>query len=74
MVQALQNLPARPELILAAPLAVHLQTQTPALADLFALWPTLEREAPDVVTFGAASVQDAVRTLNALSAMSTALR
>ena len=74
MAQALQNLPARPELILAAPLAVHLQTQTPALADLFALWPTLEREAPDVVTFGAASVQDAVRTLNALSAMSTALR
>ena len=74
MVQALRAVPARPELTLAAPLAVRLQTQTPALADLFSLWPTLEREAPDVIAFGAASVQDAVRTLNALSAMSATLR
>lgn len=74
MVQALRVVPARPELTLAAPLAVRLQTQTPALADLFSLWPTLEREAPDVIAFKAASVQDTVRTLNALSAMSAVLR
>ena len=74
MAQALRAVPARPELTLAAPLAVRLQTQTPALADLFSLWPTLEREAPDVIAFEAASMQDAVRTLNALSAMSAVLR
>ena len=74
MAQALREIPFRPEFLLAAPLAVRLQTQTPALADLFSLWPTLEREAPDVIAFEAASMQDAVRTLNALSAMSAVLR
>ena len=59
---------------LAGPLVVRVQTQTPGLADLFALWPNLRRTAGDEIAFDAACVQDAVRTLNALSAMSAALR
>ena len=74
MGKALRAVPSRPELVFSAPLTVRLQTQTPALADLFCLWPTIERADGDVVTFSAPSVESAVRTLNALSAMSTALR
>ena len=74
MASALRAVPARPELALTGPLEVRLQTQTPALADLFALWPTLERAAPDVIAFNAINMQVVLRTLNALSAMSTALR
>jgi D-amino peptidase len=56
------------------PLEVRIETQTPALADLFCQWPTLRRLAGDEVGFDAPSVEAAVRMLNCLSAMSAVLR
>jgi D-aminopeptidase len=56
------------------PIECRLQTQGPALADLFCLWPALEREDGVTLRFTAGSVQDAVRMLNSLSAMSFMLR
>jgi D-amino peptidase len=64
---------ARP-FVLAGPVAVRIQSQTPALADLFCQWPTLQRLDGDVVGFDAPTVQAAVRMVNSLSAMSTMLR
>ena len=64
---------ARP-FVLTGPIAVRIQTQTPALADLFCQWPTLERLDGDAVGFDAPTVEAAVRMLNSLSAMSTMLR
>ncbi|AOZ03666.1 aminopeptidase [Cupriavidus sp. USMAHM13] len=61
-------------LILATPLRCRLQTQTPGHADLFCQWPALERLDGDLLEFAAGSVQDAVRMLNCLSAMSFMLR
>lgn len=52
----------------------RLQVQTPALADLFCQWPSLEREDGVTLRFDAACVEDTVRILNCLSAMSTMLR
>ncbi|MGZ5178930.1 MAG: M55 family metallopeptidase [Ramlibacter sp.] len=67
--------PRRPApCVLPTPLAVRIRTQTPALADLFCQWPTLERLAADEVGFQAPTVQAAVRTINCLSAMSSVLR
>lgn len=57
-----------------APLTLRVQCQTPALADVFALWPAVQRVDADTVSVACASVQDAVRSLNALSAMSSVLR
>ena len=73
-VREFRSSPFRPELILAAPLSVRVQTQTPALADLFCLWPSLSRCTPDAIRFEAKSMEEVVRTLNALSAMSSMLR
>ncbi len=57
------------------PVRMRLQCQSAALADLFALWPTLRREdAADTLDFECPDVQEAVRSLNALSTMSAALR
>ena len=56
------------------PFVCRLQTQTSALADLFAVLPGLERVDGVTVTFSKDSVQDVVRTLNSLSAMSAMLR
>lgn len=64
---------ARP-FVLPGPIRVRLQTQTPALADLFCQWPTLQRLDGDEVGFEAPTVEAAVRMLNCLSAMSTLLR
>jgi D-amino peptidase len=64
---------ARP-LVLKGPLAVRVQTQTPALADLFCQWPGLQRLTGDEVDFEAPTVEAAVRILNCLSAMSALLR
>lgn len=64
---------ARP-FVLAGPIAVRIQTKTPALADLFCQWPSLQRLDGDEVGFDASTVQSAVRMLNSLSAMSTMLR
>lgn len=61
-------------LLLKSPASVRVQTQTPALADLFCTWPTLQRDAGDELSFEAPSVEAAVRMLNCLSAMSAMLR
>jgi D-amino peptidase len=70
---ALRSQPPAPYRI-ATPLEVRIQTQIPALADLFCQWPTLRRLAGDEVGFDAPSVEAAVRMLNCLSAMSAVLR
>jgi D-amino peptidase len=57
-----------------APVVVRLQCQTPALADLFELWPSVERESGDILRIPCADIRSAVRSLNALAAMSSALR
>lgn len=59
---------------LGGPVDVRIQTQTPALADLFCQWPTLERLDGDVVRFSAPDTESAVRMTNCLSAMSSMLR
>ncbi|MFS2035917.1 M55 family metallopeptidase [Polaromonas sp. CT11-55] len=64
---------ARPY-VLPGPIAVRIQTQSPALADLFCQWPTLRRLEGDEVGFDAPSVEAAVRMVNSLSAMSSMLR
>lgn len=60
--------------VLATPLGVRIQTQTPALADLFCQWPTLVRLDGDELGFEAPTVQAAVRMVNCLSAMASALK
>lgn len=60
--------------VLQGPITVRLQTQTPALADLFCQWPTLTRLDGDELGFTAPTVEAAVRMLNCLSAMSSMLR
>lgn len=59
-----------------APRAVRceLRAQTPALADLFCQWPTLERIDGVTLRFAADTVEHALRMLNSLSAMSAVLR
>ena len=59
---------------LAAPIECRLQTQSAALADLFCMWPTLERVDGVTLRFTVDSMQSAVRTLNSLAAMSFMLR
>jgi D-amino peptidase len=64
---------ARPY-VLPGPIAVRIQTQSPALADLFCQWPALRRLDGDEVGFDAPTVEAAVRMVNSLSAMSSMLR
>lgn len=59
---------------LETPVQARLQTQTPAHADLFCQWPTLERVDGVTLQFSAASVEHAMRMLNCLSAMALMLR
>ncbi|WP_439682664.1 D-amino peptidase, DppA family [Cupriavidus oxalaticus] len=59
---------------LDTPVSARLQTLTPAHADLFCQWPTLERLDGVTLGFQADSVQAAVRMLNCLSAMSFMLK
>jgi D-amino peptidase len=59
---------------LATPVTVRIETQAPAMADLFCQWPTLQRLAGDAVGFEAPTVEAAVRMVNCLSAMSALLR
>ena len=47
---------ARP-FVLPGPISVRLQTQTPALADLFCQWPSLQRLAGDELAFAAPTVE-----------------
>ncbi|CUJ09035.1 M55 family metallopeptidase [Achromobacter xylosoxidans] len=57
-----------------APIECRLQTQSSALADLFCMWPTLERVDGVTLRFTTDSMQAAIRTLNSLAAMSFMLR
>ena len=67
--------PAKPlPFVLHGPIEVRIQTPSPALADLFCQWPTLQRVQGDEVGFDAPTVEAAVRMINCLSAMSTMLR
>jgi len=59
---------------IAPPLTCDLQTQTTALADLFCMWPTLERIDGVNLRFTVDSMQALIRTLNSLAAMSFMLR
>ncbi|SDN65889.1 M55 family metallopeptidase [Polaromonas sp. JS666] len=68
-----QGSAARPY-VLPGPIAVRIQTQSPALADLFCQWPALRRLEGDEVGFDAPTVEAAVRMVNSLSAMSSMLR
>jgi D-amino peptidase len=58
----------------ATPPTLRVQCQSPALADVFALWPGVQREDAETVVVPCATVHDAVRSLNALSVMATVLR
>jgi len=59
---------------IAPPIECVLHTQTPALADLFCLWPDLTRVDAATLAFTAASMQNTLRILNSLAAMSFMLR
>jgi D-amino peptidase len=61
-------------LVLPGPIAVRIQTTSPAMADLFCQWPSLERVEGSEVAFEAPTVEAAVRMINCFSAMSTMLR
>lgn len=56
------------------PIECRLQTQSTALADLFCMWPSLERVDGVTLCFTVDTVQAVIRTLNSLSAMSFMLR
>lgn len=56
------------------PVTCRLQTQSPALADMFCQLPILHRIDGVVLEFSVQSVQHAIRILNCLSAMSFILR
>jgi len=58
----------------STPPTLRVQCQSPALADVFALWPNVQREDAETVVVACASVHDAVRSLNALSVMASVLR
>lgn len=58
----------------ATPPTLRVQCQSPALADVFALWPGVQREDAETVVVTCATVHDAVRSLNALSVMAAVLR
>jgi D-amino peptidase len=61
-------------LSLKGPFQVRLQARTPAHADLFCQWPSLDRVDGVTLQFSAASIEHAIRMLNCLSAMAAALR
>ncbi|SAL23958.1 M55 family metallopeptidase [Caballeronia humi] len=64
----------RRDVIKPKPRHCELRVQTTALADLFCQWPSLERLDGVTLAFDISSVEEAVRTLNSLSAMSFMLR
>jgi D-amino peptidase len=71
---ALRDLASAVPLRIEPPIECQLQVQTTALADLFCLWPSLERVDGVTIRFAADSMKSAVRMLNSLSAMSFMLR
>ncbi|MBA2673694.1 M55 family metallopeptidase [Ramlibacter sp.] len=74
VIEGLRTRAAAKPFVLPTPVAVRVQTQTPALADLFCQWPTLERIGSVEVGITVPTVEAAVRTINSLSAMSALLR
>lgn len=72
--QAVQRRAACAPWQIEGPVQVEIQTQTPALADLFCQWPTLARVDGDLLQFTAPDTESAVRMINCLSAMSSMLR
>jgi D-amino peptidase len=72
--EAVRRVPGLSPLQLPAPLTVGVEATSPALADLFALPPFVRRVAATTIEFDAASMTEAVRLLNTLSAMSYMLR
>jgi D-amino peptidase len=73
-VAAALRAPLPPPFRIPGPIRVEIRTQAPALADLFCLWPTIERLTGNDIGFDADSVENAVRMINSLSAMSSMLR
>lgn len=71
---AVRSLSNAQTLRIAPPIECRLQTQSSALADLFCMWPTLERIDGVTLRFTIDSMQAAIRTLNSLGAMSFMLR
>lgn len=65
--------PRAPWRLPAAPV-LRVQCQSPALADAFALWPTVVREDAETISVTCGTVREAIRSLNALSVMAVALR
>jgi len=74
VVEAVAHIAQARPLLIEAPHAVTLRTQTPALADLFCQWPSFERRGPCELSFVAPGIEAAVRMLNCCSAMSALLR
>ncbi|GAB1385344.1 M55 family metallopeptidase [Melaminivora sp.] len=74
VVRAVARASQVPVWAMAGPIEVTLQAQTPALADLFCQWPTLQRCDGERLRFTAPEVESAVRMINCLSAMSSMLR
>ncbi|MDH2310819.1 M55 family metallopeptidase [Methylobacterium brachiatum] len=70
---ALRDRAAQP-LRFDAPFEIRMWAQSPALADLFCVWPALRRGEGNEFAFTAARIEEAVRMINCLSAMSAALR
>ncbi len=72
--QAVRNAGQAVPLRIGGPIECRLQTQSPALADLFCMWPSLERVDGVTLRFEVQTMQAAIRTLNSLAAMSFMLR
>ncbi|KQU80869.1 MULTISPECIES: M55 family metallopeptidase [unclassified Rhizobacter] len=72
-VQGVAAAPRAPWRLPTSPM-LRVQCQTPALADAFALWPTVQREDAETISVACGTVHEAVRSLNALSVMANALR
>lgn len=71
---AARNLAQAVPFRIPGPIECRLQTQSSALADLFCMWPALERVDGVTVGFTAPTMQAAIRMLNSLAAMSFMLR
>jgi len=72
-VQRVAAAPRAPWRLSTSP-TLRVQCQTPALADAFALWPTVQREDAETISVACGTVHEAIRSLNALSVMANALR
>jgi D-amino peptidase len=67
--------PAHPQpFVVTGPVTCLLTTQGPAIADLFCTLPMLRRLDGVNIEFSASTIQDTIRMLNSLSAMSAMLR